>query len=128
MPGPAVLCLDHLPGDRRFRVEAAFATALAGGRQGPAAAVPLAPFGMPAAGLFWFFSGDNPELLVKVLDGCASNGRHWLFAAAATNTAYTLEVLDTLTGRRRVYTNADLAPASPVLDPAAFPCDGPRSP
>ena len=121
-PGPAVLCLDHLPADRRFRVEARFATALDPARRGAATAVPLGPSGMPSAGLFWFFAADNPELLVKVLDGCAANGRHWLFAAAATNTAFTLEVLDTATGRRRTYTNADLAPAAPVLDSGAFPC------
>ena len=43
-------------------------------------------------------------------------------STAATNTAFTLEVVDTVTGRRRTYTNADLAPAAPVLDSAAFPC------
>ena len=86
--------------------------------------VQLAPLGMPSAGIFWFFCDDNPELLVKVLDGCAHNGRHWLFAAAATNAAFTLEVVDTVSGRRRSYGNEDLASAAPVLDSAAFPCDG----
>jgi hypothetical protein len=91
---------------------------------GAAAAVPLAPLAMPRAGLFSFFAGDNPELLVKLLDGCAANGRYWFFAAAASNAGLTVRVTDTATGARRVYGNLDLVPAQPVLDAMAFPCAG----
>jgi hypothetical protein len=31
-------------------------------------------------GAFWFFAAANVELIVKVLDGCALNGAHWVFA------------------------------------------------
>jgi hypothetical protein len=121
-PGPTVLCLDGAPGDRRFRVEADYATAQGGRRAGAAAAVPLVSLGMPGAGLFTFFADDNPELLVKLLDGCAANGRYWLFAAAASNAGLTLRVSDTVSGVRRLYGGLDLAAASPVLDATAFPC------
>jgi hypothetical protein len=121
-PGPTVLCLDGAPGDRRFRVEADYATAQGGRRAGAATAVPLAAVGMPQAGLFTFFAGDNPELLVKLLDGCASNGRYWLFAAGATNAGVTLRVTDTASGARRIYGSLDLASATPVLDAMAFSC------
>jgi hypothetical protein len=77
----------------------------------------------PAAdgsGLFWFFSLDNWELLVKVIDGCALNGRHWVFAAATTDVEYTLTVTDSLTGRTARYENP-LGRRSPAFtDTEAF--------
>jgi hypothetical protein len=121
-PGPATLCLDHQPGDRRFQVEVDFATAQGGRRVGAAAAVPLAALGMPAAGLFTFFSDDNPELLIKLIDGCELNDRFWVFAGATTNAGVTLRVTDTLSGARRVYTSADLTFTPSVLDAGAFRC------
>jgi photosystem II stability/assembly factor-like uncharacterized protein len=76
------------------------------------------------SGVFWFFSPDNWEMLLKVLDGCRVNGRWWVFAAAATNVEYTLRVTDTATGEPSVYFNP-LGRASPaVTDTDAFAvCD-----
>ncbi len=37
------------------------------------------------SGLFYFFDPGNWETLVKVLDGCGNNGRHWVFGASATD-------------------------------------------
>lgn len=72
------------------------------------------------SGLFWFFSADNWELLVKVLDGCLVNGHHWVFAAATTNVEYTLKVTDTLSGSFQVYFNPPGNAADAIIDTAAF--------
>ena len=46
------------------------------------------------SGLLWFFSPSNPEMLIKVLDGCSINGHRWVFAAGATDLAFNLHVVD----------------------------------
>ena len=61
--GHANLCLL----DTRFEVRADWG---AGERNGAAAAIPRTT----DTGMFWFFSPDNVELVVKVLDGCRENG------------------------------------------------------
>jgi hypothetical protein len=72
------------------------------------------------SGLFYFFSADNWEMLVKVLDGCNINDRYWVFAAATTNVEYTLRVTDTETGTIEQYFNP-LGQASPAItDTSAF--------
>jgi hypothetical protein len=38
-------------------------------------------------GAFWFFSADNPELMLKVLDGRGVNGAFWVFYATLTDVA-----------------------------------------
>ena len=57
-------------------------------------------------GSFWFLSADNPELVVKVLDGVGSNGHFWVFAGALGNLELDLTVSDTLTGERRTYSSS----------------------
>ncbi len=54
-------------------------------------------------GYFWFFSDNNVELVVKVVDGRAVNGRYWFFAGALTDVEYTITVTDTTTGNVRSY-------------------------
>jgi hypothetical protein len=72
------------------------------------------------SGLMWFFAPDNWELLVKVLNGCGVNGHYWVFGAAATDVAYTIQVTDTQTGEIKTYTNP-LGTSSPAItDTAAF--------
>ena len=56
-------------------------------------------------GAFWFFSPDNLELMIKVLDGRAVNGHFWLFYGALSNVEYTLTVTDTATGKEKTYHN-----------------------
>ncbi len=124
-PGPSTLCLDHLPGDGRFQATVGFRTAApAGGfgSSGSGAAIPLGGLGLPAAGLFSFFDRANPEMMVKVLDGCAVNGHFWVFAAAATNVAFTLHVTDTGDGSVATYENPLGKAAAPVQDTEAFAC------
>lgn len=114
------LCIDGVPGDRRFKIEVAYQTSQAGGSSGNGHAIPLSPVGVTHGGAFWFFSPDNPEMLVKVLDGCGFNGQKWFFASAGTNVGYTLRLTDMATGQQKSYTNADLHAADPILDTAAF--------
>ncbi|MEM8962556.1 MAG: hypothetical protein AAGD38_13815 [Acidobacteriota bacterium] len=56
-------------------------------------------------GAFWFFDATNLEMMVKVLDGTAINGRWWVFYGGLSNVAYTLTVTDTTTGAVRIYEN-----------------------
>lgn len=72
------------------------------------------------SGLFWFFSADNWELLVKVLDGCSINDRFWIYTAAVTDVAYTLRVTDLESGLVREYENAQGQAAPAVTDIDAF--------
>ncbi len=78
------------------------------------------------SGLFWFFSEANWEMLVKVLDGCSFNDRHWVFAASATDVGFELNVRDTATGQVRQYTKQPGRPATALVDVSAFPegCQG----
>lgn len=119
----ATLCIDRNPGDRRFEVKAAFSTTQAGGRSGAARAVTLEATGVGRGGLFSFFAADNPELFIKILDGCNVNNKFWVFLSAGTNVGFTVTVRDTKTGAARQYSNPDLKPAPPIQDTSAFACN-----
>ena len=69
---------------------------------------------------FWFFSENNAELLVKVLDDCASSGRFWFFAGGLTNVGVDITVVDTLTSEVRTYTHPVGEDFQPILDTQAF--------
>jgi hypothetical protein len=56
-------------------------------------------------GAFWFFSDQNLELMVKVLDGSGFNGQFWIYTGALSNVEYTLTVTDSITGAERAYHN-----------------------
>ena len=68
---------------------------------------------------FWFFSPDNIELTVKVLDGRAINGHFWVFYGSMTDVAFTLTVTDTTTNAQKVYTSAQGTNGS-LSDTSAF--------
>jgi len=119
-----VACLDDQPGDRRFRVSGHFATQQGDGFSGNLQAISTSNLGLDTGTLFWFVDSRNPEILIKVLDGCAVNQKFWVFYSATTNIGFTLDVVDTFNGSRRAYTNADLHSASPVQDVNAFACTG----
>ena len=106
------LCLD---GDDRFLIEIDWRDFK--GEEGSGQVV---PFQTGNSGLFYFFSENNWEVLVKVLDACGFNDHFWVFSAATTNVEYTLTVTDTFTGRKKRYFNplGNAAPA--VTDTAAF--------
>jgi hypothetical protein len=121
-PGPSTLCLDAFPGDGRFRVEVDYRSARNGGFAGAAHAVPLESLGVGRGGVFWFFSADNPELLIKVLDGCALNDHYWVFFSAGTDVELDVRVEDLLTGATWTSHNPDGRAAPPVQDVDALPC------
>ena len=72
------------------------------------------------SGLFFFFSEDNIEMLIKVLDGCAINDHFWVFFAATTDVAFELTVLDRESGTSKIYTNPLGSPANAITDTSAF--------
>ncbi|MEM6701666.1 MAG: hypothetical protein AAF690_03120 [Acidobacteriota bacterium] len=72
------------------------------------------------SGWFWFFDAANTELVVKVLDARAVNGRFWVFYGALSDVEYVMTVTDTETGERREYRNPAGTFASRG-DTAAFP-------
>ncbi len=109
---PSTLCLQN----GRFQVSVQWTDF--NGNSGLGTVVPGAT--SSNSGVMWFFSPDNWELLIKVLDGCAVNGHYWVFGAAATNVTYTIQVTDTQTGEVKTYTNP-LGMVSPAItDTTAF--------
>jgi hypothetical protein len=74
--------------------------------------------------LFYFFSPDNWEVMVKVLDGCALNGHYWVYGAASTDVGYTVRVTDRQgDGGVKEYRHDAGTPAPALTDGAAFPCE-----
>jgi hypothetical protein len=57
------------------------------------------------SGSYWFFSPDNTELIVKVLDGRPVNGNFWVFYGALTDLEYFVAVADSVTGELISYRN-----------------------
>jgi hypothetical protein len=114
-----VLCISNRAGDGRFQLTVDFHHA--GGASGSGQAS-IGTLGVTHGGSFWFFGQDNPELLVKVLNGCGVNNKFWVFASAGTNVGFNLHVLDTVTSSSRTYSNTDNVAAVPVQDTSALPC------
>ena len=105
-------------GEGRFRVEAEYGTA--DGQRKPAL-IREAYLG-DSGTLFYFYSWENPELLVKVLDGCGINGHYWVFGSAATDREYVVRVSDLRDGAVQQYGRGPSAPL--IAEVTAFPCGG----
>jgi len=56
-------------------------------------------------GYFWFFDSANVELVAKILDGRAVNGKFWVFYGALSDVGYTITITDTVTGTVKTYVN-----------------------
>jgi hypothetical protein len=80
----------------------------------------VAPAGTLDSGLFYFFTPNNWELLIKVLDGCGINQHFWTYFAATTDVEFEVTVTDSVTGAVRQWTNALGHPANAVNETAAF--------
>jgi hypothetical protein len=77
------------------------------------------------SGHFWFFSPDNPEIFVKVLDACTVNGRYWLFAGGLTNLGVEISFFDDRSDFAIPVANVLGTPFVTFIDAVGFPCDAP---
>ena len=133
-PGDSTLCLNN----GRFKVEVTWRVP-SQGTSGKGTAVPLTG----DTGQFWFFSSNNIELVIKVLDGTAVNGQFWVFYGALSNVEYTIKVTDTVTGYEKTFVNpsgnlasvadtsgfsAAVTPTSPPATPTQAPTPTPTPP
>src|SRR5882724_10925277 len=99
----------------RFRVRVTWRTGQ--GLTGPGHAVKL----NANSGAFWFFSADNTEMLVKVLDACTPPfNSFWVFYAATTNVGFSVEVTDTRSGLVKIYSNPYGQAAASINDTGTF--------
>jgi penicillin amidase len=111
VPGPFTLCFRG----GRFKAEMTWAAPPLGA--GPGLVVPGSS---EVSGNFFFFSPENWEMLVKVLDGCDFNGHYWVFASGATDLSWELTVEDTESGEIWAASNP-LGQRSPAItDTQAF--------
>lgn len=119
VPDANTLCLDDQPGDRRFEAKMTWNRT---GAFGQAGAVPLNVVGVNRGGLFWIGNSSNPEVLIKVINGCPLTGHYWVFYSAGTNQGIDLTVRDTVTGEVWTGSNPNGTLAPPVADTAAIAC------
>jgi hypothetical protein len=124
-PDATTLCVDDQPGDGRFEARVFFETTQGGQPMGFGTVIPLTSLGVPSGGIFWFTNPENPEMLLKVLNGCSFNQHFWVFYAAGTNFALEVEVTDNATGEVWTSVNPDRRQAPPIGDNLAFPCQAP---
>lgn len=109
VPDDTTLCLH----DGRFTVQLTWNT-------GGSAQSATVSASSDSSGVFSFYNADNWEVLVKVLDGCAINGRFWVFAAPATHLAFLLTVRD-LETQEILEISKPLGPTTaPLVDLATF--------
>lgn len=76
------------------------------------------------SGYFWFFNERNVELIIKTLDGRATNGNYWVFYGALSNVRYRITVTDRVSGQSKQYVNP-LGVFASVGDTGAFPSAAP---
>jgi hypothetical protein len=124
----STLCIDQNPGDGRFQIKVSYNTTQGGGQSGSGNPIALSAEGVTEGGLFWFFGPTNPEMLIKIIDGCSLGGHFWVSYAATTNVGFTVTVTDTQTGHQKTYTNADKHAALPMEDTSALACPPVREP
>jgi hypothetical protein len=71
---------------------------------------------------YYFTDPSNFELGVKVLDACGLSNTFWVFIGGLTNQGWTVNVLDTQTGRHKAYINDLPNVTVTTTDTAALPC------
>jgi hypothetical protein len=108
-PDANSLCLNN----GRFKVTATYSSSQG---SGTGTAIP----GTSDTGQFWFFSSQNVEIVVKVLNGCGFNQRYWVFAGGLTNVQVTMTVTDMANATVKTYTNPLNTAFQPIQDTAAF--------
>ena len=108
---PGVLCLNG----GRFQASVSWAFSEPIPYQGRGQTVPLTA----DTGAFWFFTANNIELVVKVVDGRAANGKFWVFIGALTDGQWVVQIRNIETGQIRFYQNVEGLLMS-LSDTAAF--------
>ena len=106
---------SHCLQGSRYEVRANWHT---GERSGAATVIPRTS----DTGMFWFFSQDNVELIVKVLDGCALNGHRWVLMGGLTDVGVEIIVTDSESGEAKVYGSPGGSPFATMFDTTAFSC------
>ena len=125
-PSASRACLN----ERRFDVSARYSTQTVA--RAPAKRLDAYGFGDSGA-LFYFFGPDNPEMLLKVVNGCWLNDHWWVFGSAATDLAYEVAIEDLAEGGGTVEyrhngggvivgDNGYSTAAGVINDTSAFPC------
>ncbi len=100
--GAEKLCLN----DGRFEVKVTWTDFE--GASGPGKSVPQTG----DTGAFYYFSPNNLELMIKVLDGRQINGHFWVFYGSLSDVEFDITVTDTLTGVVKTYHNPSQSFAS----------------
>lgn len=90
VPSASRACLHN----RRFAIDVTYDASIFGGTAGPA--TPLVESDQSLK--FSFFSPQNLELILKIVDGCSYNGHYWVYMSGLTNAGVTLRITDTITG------------------------------
>lgn len=113
-----VLCL--LEG--RFSATLRWSDGGPGGLRSALVAAPRTTGAASSAGLFYFYDVDpsNWELLVKMVNGCPTNGAFWVLVSGSTGFEWQLAITDTVTGATRVYAHPLDGQASGITDFDAF--------
>lgn len=73
------------------------------------------------SGGFWFFSPDNLEVVLKLLDGCGTNGNYWVYSAGLTDLEVTIGLIDTWSGQTWIFDNDQATPFPPVGEITSLP-------
>ncbi len=104
----------------RFEVTVRFRTRPIGTppKEGNAQAVEISD----NAAWFYFTRSDNPQLLVKIVNGCglSANPAYWVLAGGVTNQEVWITVTDTESGQAKTYHNPPGVPFETTLDTSAF--------
>jgi len=101
--------------DQRFRITVDWKNPYDGGSAGVGTAARLTD----TTGTFWFFGPSNIELVVKMLDGRATNGKFWLLLGSLTDVEFTLRITDSVSGTVKTYVNQPRTLGS-FIDLSAF--------
>jgi hypothetical protein len=114
LPSSSRGCLQN----RRFAVEAIYDATAYGGTTG----VAKPQLESDESLKFSFFSPENLELFVKVIDGCGYNGHYWFFASGLTSLSVTLLITDTVGGSVFIHNNNSGHVFVPVLEIQGTAC------
>ena len=114
--GPCTPTTDVLQFDGDYSIRMCYVTG-----EGETGQAQAGVWASSQSGILWFFSRENAEVLVKVLDGCKRNGYRWVFVAPVTDVGFELRVTGP-DGETWTHTNAVGTTASTISDTNAFRC------